>query len=144
MTILYKEHRYESTRSETSCHARTCTLQLDVLFENPDPLVGNWGFVFVFLLVSILTMSEEIIFRGILLPKMNGVFGQADWVANGILSVLYHLEQPWAWPGKILYTTLTLALPARLFRSTCFSIIVHFSQSFYFLFLIMSLVLGFA
>jgi membrane protease YdiL (CAAX protease family) len=117
---------------------------MDVLFENPNSLVGNWGFVLAFLLVSILTMSEEIIFRGILLPKMKGVFGRADWVANGILFALYHLEQPWAWPGKILYTTLTLALPARLFRSTCFSIIVHFSQSFYFLFLVMGLVLSFA
>ena len=48
---------------------------MDVLFENPDSLVGNWLFVVVFLLVSILTMSEEVIFRGILLPKMKGVFG---------------------------------------------------------------------
>ena len=117
---------------------------LDILFENPDTLVGNWGFVLAFLLVSILTMSEEIIFRGMLLPKMNGVFGRADWVANGILFALYHLEQPWTWPGKILYTTLTLALPPRLFRSTWFSMVVHFSQTFYSLFLILGLVLGLA
>jgi len=117
---------------------------MDVLFENPDSLVGNWGFILVFLLVSILTMSEEIIFRGILLPKMNGVFGRADWITNGILFALYHLEQPWTWPSKILYTTLTLALPARLFRSTWFSMIVHFSQALYFLSLIVGLVLGLA
>jgi membrane protease YdiL (CAAX protease family) len=117
---------------------------LDALFENPNSLVGDWGFVLVILLVSILTMSEEIIFRGILLPKMNGVFGRADWIANGILFALYHLEQPWTWPSKILYTTLTLALPARLFRSTWFAMIVHFSQAFYLLFLILGLVLGLA
>jgi len=117
---------------------------MDVLFENPNTLVGNWGYVLAFLLVSILTMSEEIIFRGILLPKMNGVFGRADWIANGILFALYHLDKPWVWPGFILYSTLTLALPARLFRSTWFSIIVHFSQTLYFLFLILGLVLGFA
>ena len=117
---------------------------MDALFENPDSLIGNWGFVLVFLLVSIFTMSEEVMFRGILLPKMNGAFGRADWIANGILFALYHLEQPWNWPGKILYTTLTLALPARLFRSTWFSMIVHFSQAFYFLFLILGLVLGLA
>ena len=111
------------------------------LFENPEALVGNWGFVLAFLLVSILTMSEEIIFRGILLPKMKGAFGRADWIANGILFAFYHLEQPWNWPGKILYTTLTLALPARVLRSTWFSMIVHFSQAFYFLFLILGLVL---
>ena len=117
---------------------------MDILFEHPATLVGNWGFVLVFLLINILTMSEEIIFRGILLPKMQGVFGRADWFANGVLFALYHLEQPWTWPSKILYTTLTLALPARVFRSTWFSMIVHFTQSFYFLFLILGLVLGLA
>jgi hypothetical protein len=116
----------------------------DMLFEHPDTLIGNWGFVLVFLLVSVLTMSEEIVFRGILLPKMRGVFGRADWIANGVLFALYHLDRPWLWPGFVLYDTLTLALPARLFQSTWFSIIVHFSQTFYFLFLILSLVLGLA
>lgn len=114
---------------------------LDVLFENPDALVGNWGFVLVFLLVSILTMSEEIMFRGSLLPKMKEVFGRADWIANGVLFAPYHLDKPWLWPSKILYTTLTLALSARLFRSAWFSMIVHFSQAFCFLFLILGLVL---
>ena len=117
---------------------------MDGLFENRDALVGNWGFVLAFLLVSILTMSEEIIFRGILLPKMRGVFGQADWVANGVLFALYHLDKPWLMLSHALYATLTLALPARLFRSTWFSMAVYFSQSFYFLFLIVGLVLGLA
>jgi membrane protease YdiL (CAAX protease family) len=115
-----------------------------VLFEQPDTLVGNWAFVLVFLLVSIFTMSEEIIFRGILLPKMNGVFGRADWIANGVLFAFYHLDVPWGWPGYILYSTLTLALPARLFRSTWFAMAVHISQAAYFLFLVLGLVLGLA
>jgi CAAX protease family protein len=117
---------------------------VDIFFENPDILVGNWGFVIAFLLVSILTMSEEVIFRGILLPKMNGVFGRADWIANGILFALFHLDRPWLMLSHALYSTLTLALPARLFRSTWFSMAVHFSQTFYFLFLILGLVLGLA
>jgi len=114
----------------------------DVLFENPGALVGDWGFFLAILVVSVLTISEEIIFRGILLPKMNGVFGRADWVANGLLFAFYHLDRPWTWPSKILYSTLTLALPARLFRSTWFSTAVHLSQGFYFLFLTLGLVLG--
>ena len=117
---------------------------IDILFEHPESLIGNWGFALAFLLVSILTMSEEVVFRGILLPKMNGVFGQADWVANGILFALYHLDRPWLMLSHALYSTLTLALPARLFRSTWFSMAVHFSQAFYFLFLILGLVLGLA
>jgi uncharacterized protein len=116
----------------------------DVLFEHPGALLGDWGFFLAVLVVSILTFSEEIIFRGILLPKMKGVFGRADWLANGTLFALYHLEKPWIWPGFILFDTLTLALPARLFRSTWFSTAVHLSQTFYFLFLTLGLVLGLA
>jgi CAAX amino terminal protease family. len=98
----------------------------DILLEHPEALVGNWGLVLAFLLVSILTMSEEIIFRGILLPKLRGVFGRADWVANGGLFALYHLDRPWLMLSHALYSTLTLALPPRLFRSTWFSMAVHF------------------
>lgn len=115
-----------------------------ILFEHPETLVGNWGFVLLFLLVSILTMSEEIILRGILLPKMNGVFGRADWIANGALFAFYHLDRPWNWPSYMVYSTLSMALPARMFRSIWFSIAVHFSQTFFFLFLILGLVLGLA
>ena len=117
---------------------------LDVLFENPQALVGDWGFFFAVLVVSVLTFSEEIIFRGILLPKMKGVFGRADWIANGFLFAFYHLEQPWTWPSKIVYSTLTMALPARLFRSTWLSSAIHLSQGIYLLFLILGLVLGLA
>ena len=116
----------------------------DVLFENPGALVGDWGFFLTILVVSVLTMSEEIIFRGILLPKMNGVFGRVDWVANGLLFALYHLDKPWTWPSFIMYSTLTLALPARLFRSTWFSTAVHLSQGLFFLYLTLGLVLGLA
>jgi membrane protease YdiL (CAAX protease family) len=117
---------------------------MGILFENPESLVGKWELVLVILLVEILTMSEEIIFRGVLLPRMNGVFGRADWIANGFLFAFYHLDRPWGWPGYLVYSTLTLALPARLFRSTWFSIAVHLSQTFYSLFLILGLVLGLA
>jgi len=116
----------------------------DVLFENPGAFVGDWVFFLTILMVSVLTISEEIIFRGILLPKMNGVFGRADWIANGLLFAFYHLDQPWTWPSKILYSTLTIALPARLFRSTWFSTAVHLSQGLFFLYLTLGLVLGLA
>lgn len=116
----------------------------DVLFETPGALVGDWGFFLAILLVSLLTASEELIFRGVLLPKMKGVFGRGDWIANGFLFAFYHLDRPWNWPGLFLYATLTLALPARVFRSTWFSTAVHLSQAFYFLFLTLGLVLGLA
>jgi membrane protease YdiL (CAAX protease family) len=116
----------------------------DVLFENPGALVGDWGFFLAILLVSLLTVSEEVIFRGVLLPKMKSVFGRGDWIVNGFLFAFYHLDKPWKWPGLFMCAMLTLALPARVFRSTCFSTAVRLSQAFYFLFLTLGLVLGLA
>ncbi len=69
------------------------------------PAVGQWwllGVVAVIILFNYL-VGEELIFRGILLPKMNGVFGKWDFIANGILFVAYHLHMAWKWPSMLLY-----------------------------------------
>ena len=34
------------------------------------------------------------LFRGVLLPKMRGVFGKWDWVANSVLFGPYHMHVP--------------------------------------------------
>jgi len=83
------------------------------------------------------------VFRGVLLPKMEGAFGKWDWVANGVMFSLYHLHQPWG----ILATLsgdLLLAFSGKRFRSNWFPIILHSGQSIFFLFLILGLVLGLA
>jgi len=57
--------------------------------------VGAWyllGFVFISSLFNYL-LGEELFFRGILLPKMNGVFGEFDWAVNGILFAAYHVHK---------------------------------------------------
>jgi hypothetical protein len=41
---------------------------------------------------------------GFLLPRMNGTFGRADWVANGILFAAYHLHVPWTIPINLVDT----------------------------------------
>jgi uncharacterized protein len=89
-------------------------------------------------------LGEEFLFRGVLLPKMNAVFGRWDWLANGVLFGLYHLHQPWGILGSIGTGALLYALPAKHFRSTWMPIVVHSAQSVYFLFLILGLVLGLA
>ena len=89
-------------------------------------------------------LGEEFLFRGVLLPKMNAVFGRWDWVANGVLFGLYHFHQPWGMLGSIGTGVFLYALPAKHFRSTWMSIIVHSGQTVYFLFLILGLVLGLA
>jgi membrane protease YdiL (CAAX protease family) len=70
-----------------------------------EPAVGQWwllGVVAVIIVFNYL-VGEELIFRGILLPKMNGVFGKWDFIANGILFVAYHLHMAWSWPSMLLY-----------------------------------------
>lgn len=108
--------------------------------------VGAWGVLAVLALNALFNtvLGEELLFRGVLLPKMHGVFGRWDWVANGVLFGLYHLHQPWGILGSIGAGVFFYALPAKRFRSTWMSIIVHSGQSVYFLFLMLGLVLGLA
>lgn len=107
-------------------------------------LVGDWGVLILFLLEALFNtlVGEELLFRGLLLPRMAGVFGQWDWLANGILFGLYHLHQPWTILGAALEGALLFALPSRRFRSAWFGIIAHSGQSIFFAVLILGLVLG--
>jgi CAAX protease family protein len=107
--------------------------------------IGAWNLLVLQVVISLFNtfLGEEFIFRGTLLPKMKGVFGRWDWVANGVLFGLYHLHQPWGLPGNIL-SGLLLAFTAKRYRSNWFPIILHSGQSVYFIFLILGLVLGLA
>lgn len=120
---------------------------LDALFapEMQARWIGAWDFLVLFVIVSVFNnfLSEEFLFRGVLLPKMNGVFGRWDWVANGFIFGLYHLHMPWGIPGNILFGWL-MAFTGKRYRSNWFPIILHNGQAFYFGFLILGLVLGLA
>ena len=93
-------------------------------------LDGAWGWygliVVMFLFNTVL--GEELLFRGFLLPRMNGTFGRGDWVANGLLHAGYHLHVPWAMPGALL-DMFTVAYPTKRFRSAWIGIAVHSVQS---------------
>lgn len=107
--------------------------------------IGAWN---LFALQAVLSLfntflGEEFLFRGVLLPRMRGVFGRWDWVANGVLFGLYHLHQPWGLPGNVL-SGLLLAFTGKRYRSNWFPILLHSGQSVYFLFLVLGLVLGLA
>ncbi len=107
--------------------------------------VGVWNLLTLVVVLAIFNtfLGEEFLFRGVLLPKMNGVFGKWDWVVNGILFGIYHLHQPWNLPGNIL-TGLIFAFSGKYFRSSWFPIIIHSGQSVFFIFLTLGLVLGLA
>ena len=89
-------------------------------------------------------MEDPFICMRVLLPRMRGVFGKWDWVANGVLFGAYHVHQPWGMLGSIIGGVFLFALPSRRFRSNWMAIIVHSAQSVFFLFLILGLVLGLA
>jgi membrane protease YdiL (CAAX protease family) len=80
---------------------------------------GNWVFyaVLVALVVFNTILGEELLFRGVLLPRMQGAFGRFDWVANGFLFAAYHLHTPWVMPATLLVDTFALAYPSRRYRS---------------------------
>jgi uncharacterized protein len=108
-------------------------------------LEGAWWFLALFVIQAAFNtiLGEELLFRGVLLPKMEAVFGRWSWVANGVLFGLYHLHQPWGIPNSVL-TGLMYTFPAHRYRSTWMSIILHSAQSVYLAFLVLGVVLGLA
>ncbi len=91
---------------------------------------GSWGWFALVLVMGLFNtvLGEELFFRGFLLPRMNGAFGRADWVANGFLFAMYHLHVPWVIPTALI-DTFSLALPAKRYRSAWMSIAVHSTQT---------------
>lgn len=81
-------------------------------------LSGNWSWfaLTVVLWVFNTVLGEELLFRGLLLPRMNGAFGRGDWVANGVLFAAYHLHVPWQIP-LILLDMFTLSYPTKRYQS---------------------------
>ena len=104
---------------------------------------GNWPWFALTLVMMVFNtvLGEELLFRGLLLPRMQGVFGRRDWAANGVLFGLYHLHIPWAIPVTLL-DTFILAYPARRYRSALIGIAVHSAQTVVFGALLLVLVLG--
>jgi membrane protease YdiL (CAAX protease family) len=120
----------------------------DAIFGSQEILArlqGAWWFfaLFVFQAAFNTIFGEEFLFRGVLLPKMEGVFGRFNWVANGVLFGLYHVHQPWGIPNSVI-TGLLYSYPAYRYRSTWMAIILHSAQSVYFAFLVLGVVLGLA
>jgi hypothetical protein len=88
-------------------------------------------------------LGEEFLFRGILLPRMQGVFGKYDWAANAILFGFYHLHKPWMIPS-IIVGSLAITWPARRFRSNWMAIVVHGVEGIFMLVGTLAVILGLA
>ena len=106
-------------------------------------VVGNWAFFGLFLIMAMFNIiGEEFLFRGVLLPKMEGVFGKGDWVANGALMGAYHWHQPWTIPGSIIAGITCMSYPVKRYKSTYMSIIIHGFQFVVTIPMIIMLILG--
>jgi membrane protease YdiL (CAAX protease family) len=108
-----------------------------------DPQFKGQWWIFSVALVSLIFnyfLGEEFLFRGILLPKMRGVFGKWDWMANAVLFGLYHLHKPWQILTCIV-SSLAIVWPARRFRSNWMAVIVHGAEGF-FIFMVLGVILG--
>ncbi|MFL6132331.1 MAG: CPBP family intramembrane glutamic endopeptidase [Nocardioidaceae bacterium] len=107
-----------------------------------DYFDGNWaGFALLVLNVFLAPVAEELLFRGLLLPRMRAVFGRADFVANGALFTLFHLHQPWSMPNTLIDGIVNQAYATRRFQSTWMGLITHTAPSFLIVAFIVPLVL---
>lgn len=88
-------------------------------------------------------LGEEFLFRGVLLPKMHGVFGKWDWVANAALFGMLHLDSPLRIP-KVMLSTLAYTWPSRRFRSNWFAIILHSVEGLFVIGAVLAVVTGLA
>ena len=104
---------------------------------------GAWGWfaVLVVLLIFNTVLGEELLFRGLLLPRMRAVFGRRDWVANGALFAIYHLHQPWSIVSSLIDGILFQAYPSRRFQSAWMGIIVHSASAAFISVFVLTLVL---
>lgn len=105
---------------------------------------GAWWILGLFIVTSVFNyfLGEEFIYRGILLPKMNGVFGKWDWFFNGILFGFYHLHKPQVILSTALYFGLVFAFPSKLFQSNWMAVIIHGLEGLLAIIVVLGVILG--
>ena len=119
--------------------------EMDLAMIADPQFIGAWWIMAVAIISCIFNyaLGEELLFRGVLLPKMRGVFGKWDWVANAVLFGLYHMHVPLR-IGFTIVGGLAWALPSRYFRSAWFALILHGLEGVFLLGMVFLLVTGLA
>jgi membrane protease YdiL (CAAX protease family) len=105
---------------------------------------GAWWILVLFITTSVFNyfFGEEFIYRGILLPKMNGVFGRWDWFFNGILFGFYHLHKPQVILSTAIYFGFVFSFPSKLFQSNWMAVIIHGLEGLLGIVVILGIILG--
>ena len=112
-----------------------------VIQNMATPALGQWWLLGVLAMQVTFNylLGEELIFRGILLPKMNGVFGKWDWLANHLLFTAYHVHFFWTTPTRLLVNWV-YAWSTKRFKSYWMGVIIHgFETPFLFLSFILAI-----
>lgn len=105
---------------------------------------GAW-IILVLTLITIpfnYLLGEEFLFRGILLPKMNGVFGRWDWFFNGVFFAFYHLHKPLGILSQVIFSGFLFSYPSKRFRSNWMAVIVHGIEAPISIWLVLGIVMG--
>ncbi len=92
-----------------------------------SPEVVGWWWLLPVSFVSNLFnhfLGEEFLFRGVLLPKMKGVFGRWDWFMNLVLFSGWHWHQPWGF-FSVISTFLIAGWASRRYQCNWIFYIAH-------------------
>ncbi len=116
-----------------------------VLIKNlaTPEFAGAWYIVVIALVSSVFNylLGEELFFRGILLPKMNGTFGKFDWAINGVLFATYHVHKIQDVP-VFIFSTIFIAYLNKKYRSFYPALIIHGIEFLPLIIIILMVVLG--
>jgi membrane protease YdiL (CAAX protease family) len=105
--------------------------------------VGQWWLLGV-MIVSMLFnyfLGEEFLFRGVLLPKMKGVFGRWDWIVNVVLFSFWHWHQPWGFISTIA-SFLIAGWASRRYQSNWIFFIAHGADGVFMFVMLLLVVAG--
>ena len=83
-------------------------------------ILGAWLAFFVLNIVG-----EEFVWRGVVLPRQQVVFGGRAWLVNGILWLLFHAAFPWQVLLNLVPITLILPYVVQRRRSTWIGVVIH-------------------
>lgn len=101
--------------------------ELQPAFLEMAPLgPGRWWILALWLpSFAITVLSEEIVWRGVVLPRQEAAFGRRAWLANGAGWLLFHLAFGWAVLITLLPIVLVLPWAVQRRRCTRLGVAVH-------------------
>lgn len=97
--------------------------QLSFWPPDADIPLTNIPYLLVILVANIL--SEELWWRGYILPRQELEHGRSAWIVNGLLWSLFHLFKPWAVPFMLLKHWMIPFVVQRT-KNTTPAILIHF------------------